>query len=119
MQVISTFFFFMLSVFGIALIHKIASVVEKEPEGDFLVLKREVSPHREGIIDIYSSSTDSIRGFTPLTSVDVSIGDAPNYRYRVMGIFILRCGVQSGVVSNRVIEMDKTKNFRDIGVISR
>ena len=55
------FFFFMLSVFisGCATTVKIASVVEKEPEGDFL-LKWEVSPDREGIIDIYSSSTDSI-----------------------------------------------------------
>jgi len=64
----------MLSVFisGCATTVKIASVVEKEPEGDFL-LKWEVSPDREGIIDIYSSSTDSIlEDFTPLTSADVS-----------------------------------------------
>ena len=42
---------------------KIASVVEKNKDGDFL-LKWEVSPDVEGKIDIYSAMTDtSIRNF--------------------------------------------------------
>ena len=45
---------------------KIASVVEKNSDGDFL-LKWEVSPDVEGKIDIYSAMTDtSVRNFSPV-----------------------------------------------------
>ncbi|MGI6572490.1 MAG: tyrosine-protein phosphatase [Fermentimonas sp.] len=97
---------------------KIASVVEKEPEGD-LLLKWEVSPDREGIIDIYSSSTDSIlENFTQLTSANVSdqVMRVNPTGTGLREFFILRtAGVHSGVVANRIIDMDNIKNFRDIG----
>ena len=88
---------------------KITSVVEKDREGDFL-LKWEVSPDQEGDIDIYSSLTDSsLTNFTPLTSKRITDQVLREY-------FILRtAGVYSGVVANRVIEMNNIKNFRDIG----
>ncbi len=114
------FFFFILTVFinGCASTVKITSVVEKEPEGDFL-LKWEVSPDREGRINIYSSPTDStLDDFTPLTSADVTdqVMRVNPTGTGLREFFILRiAGVQSGVVSNRVIEMDNIKNFRDIG----
>lgn len=112
--------FFMLSVFasGCASTVKIASVVEKEPEGD-LLLKWEVSPDREGVIDIYSSQTDStLDSFTQLASANVADQvmriNSTDTGLRVF--FILRtAGVHSGVVANRVIDMDNIKNFRDIG----
>ncbi len=92
--------------------------MEKEPEGDFL-LKWEVSPDHEGRIDIYSSLTDSsFDSFTQLASANVS---DQVLRLNPTGsglreFFILRtAGVHSGVVSNRIIEMDNIKNFRDIG----
>jgi protein-tyrosine phosphatase len=114
------FLFFTLSVFisGCASTVKISSVVEKEPEGDFL-LKWEVSPDREGIIDIYSSSTDSIlENFTQLTSADVAdqVMRINPTSSELREFFILRtAGVHSGVVANRIIDMDNIKNFRDIG----
>ncbi len=103
---------------GCASTVKISSVVEKEPEGDFL-LKWEVSPDREGVIEIYSSLTDStLENFMPLTSANVAdqvIRVNPTGT-GVREFFVLRtAGVHSGVVSNRLIDMDKIKNFRDIG----
>ena len=97
---------------------KITSVVEKDPKGDFL-LKWEVSPDQEGSIDIYSALSDSsITSFTPVTTT--------NIKNQVMIInptgsglreyFLLRtAGVHSGIVANRVIDMNNIKNFRDIG----
>ncbi len=97
---------------------KITSVVEKDKEGDFL-LKWEVSPDQEGTIDIYSSLTDSsMTSFTPLTSKKVTdqvlrISPAGS---GLREYFLLRtAGVYSGVVANRIIEMNNVKNFRDIG----
>jgi protein-tyrosine phosphatase len=114
------FLFFSLSAFisSCASTVKISSVVEKEPEGNFL-LKWEVSPDREGVIEIYSSSTDStLEHFTPLTSADVAdqvIRVSPTGT-GLREFFILRtAGVHSGVVSNRLIDMDNIKNFRDLG----
>lgn len=97
---------------------KITSVVEKDREGDFL-LKWEVSPDQEGDIDIYSSLTDSsLTNFTPLTSkriTDQVLRVSPTGS-GLREYFILRtAGVYSGVVANRVIEMNNIKNFRDIG----
>lgn len=97
---------------------KITSVVEKDREGDFL-LKWEVSPDQEGDIDIYSSLTDSsLTSFTPLTSkkiTDQVLRVSPTGS-GLREYFILRtAGVYSGVVANRIIEMNNIKNFRDIG----
>lgn len=97
---------------------KITSVVEKEPGGDFL-LKWEVSPDQEGDINIYSSLSDSsLTNFTPVTSAKIK-DQVLKINPTGSGLreyFILRTsGVQSGVVANRVIEMNNIKNFRDIG----
>lgn len=97
---------------------KITSVVEKDREGDFL-LKWEVSPDQEGDIDIYSSLTDSsLTSFTPVTSTKIT-DQVLRVNPTGSGLreyFILRtAGVYSGVVANRVIDMNNIKNFRDIG----
>ena len=97
---------------------KITSVVEKDKEGDFL-LKWEVSPDQEGNMDIYSSLTDSsLTSFTPLTSkkiTDQVLRVSPTGS-GLREYFLLRtAGVYSGVVANRMIEMNTVKNFRDIG----
>lgn len=97
---------------------KITSVVEKDSQGDFL-LKWEVSPDQEGNIDIYSSLSDSsITSFTPVTTTKIT-NQVLRLNPTGSGLreyFILRtAGVQSGVVANRVIEMNNIKNFRDIG----
>ena len=97
---------------------KITSVVEKDDRGDFL-LKWEVNPYQEGKIDIYSSLSDnSIDNFTPVKSTNIEKQFA---RLNPTGsglreFFILRAGnTFSGIVSNRLIEMSKIKNFRDCG----
>lgn len=97
---------------------KITSVVEKDPKGDFL-LKWEVSPDQEGNIDIYSSLTDSsITNFTPVTTTKIN-NQVLRLNPTGSGLreyFLLRtAGVQSGIVANRVIDMNNIKNFRDIG----
>lgn len=97
---------------------KITSVVEKDNEGDFL-LKWEVSPDQEGDIDIYSSLTDSsFNSFIPLASkkiADQVIKVSPTGS-GLREYFVLRTsGVYSGIVANRIIEMNNIKNFRDIG----
>lgn len=97
---------------------KIASVVEKDPAGDFL-LKWEVSPDQEGTIDIYSSMTDSsLTSFIPLATAPIT-DQVMRLNPTGSGLreyFILRTGgVHSGIVANRVIEMNNIKNFRDIG----
>ncbi len=97
---------------------KITSVVEKDREGDFL-LKWEVSPDQEGNIEIYSSLTDSsLNCFTPVTSRKIT-DQVMKLNPTGSGLreyFILRTGgVYSGVVANRTIDMNRIKNFRDIG----
>ncbi|WP_294079329.1 tyrosine-protein phosphatase [Proteiniphilum sp. UBA5384] len=116
----SIIYLFLLLVLGNSCMStvKITSVVEKDREGDFL-LKWEVSPDQEGDIDIYSSLTDSsLTNFTPLTSkriTDQVLRVSPTGS-GLREYFILRtAGVYSGVVANRVIEMNNIKNFRDIG----
>lgn len=97
---------------------KITSVVEKNKEGDFL-LKWEVSPDQEGNIDIYSSLSDnSLDDFTPVTSTritdQVMLVNPTGSGLREY--FILRtAGAFSGIVANRIIDMNSIKNFRDIG----
>jgi len=97
---------------------KITSVVEKDPEGDFL-LKWEVSPDQEGNIDIYSSLTDSsLTSFTPVTSRKITdqVMKLNPTGFGLREYFILRTGgVYLGVVVNRYIDMNQIKNFRDIG----
>jgi len=97
---------------------KITSVVEKDREGDFL-LKWEVNPDQEGNIDIYSSLSDSsLSSFTPIASTNISdqVFKVNPTGSGLRQYFILRTsGVHSGVVANRVIDMDNIKNFRDIG----
>lgn len=97
---------------------KITSVVEKNREGDFL-LKWEVSPDQEGDIDIYSALSDSsIADFTPLKTKKVTdqVAVINPTGSGLREYFILRTGgSNSGILANRKIEMDKVKNFRDIG----
>lgn len=97
---------------------KIASVVEKNNEGDFL-LKWEVSPDQEGNIDIYSAMTDeSYSVFELVKRADIAekmtiINPAGS---GLREFFILRTsGVTSGIVANRSIDMNRIKNFRDLG----
>ena len=97
---------------------KIASVVEKNKDGDFL-LKWEVSPDVEGKIDIYSAMTDtSIRNFssvrTKLVEDQFALLNPTGSGLREF--FILKTGgVTSGIISNRSIDMDNILNFRDLG----
>ncbi len=97
---------------------KIASVVEKNTDGDFL-LKWEVSPDVDGKIDIYSAMSDtSIRNFssvrTKLVEDQFALLNPSGSGLREF--FILKTsGVTSGIVSNRFIDMDNISNFRDIG----
>lgn len=97
---------------------KIASVVEKNTDGDFL-LKWEVSPDVEGKIDIYSAMSDtSIRNFS---SVRTKLVEDQFALLNPLGsglreFFILKTsGVTSGIISNRSIDMDNILNFRDLG----
>lgn len=97
---------------------KIASVVEKNKDGDFL-LKWEVSPDVEGKIDIYSAMSDtSIRNFssvrTKLVEDQFALLNPTGSGLREF--FILKTGgVTSGIISNRSIDMDNILNFRDLG----
>ncbi len=97
---------------------KIASVVEKNKDGNFL-LKWEVSPDVEGKIDIYSSMTDtSLRNFSPVRTklVEDQFALLNPSGSGLREFFILKTsGVTSGIVSNRYIEMDNVLNFRDLG----
>lgn len=97
---------------------KIASVVEKNSDGDFL-LKWEVSPDVEGKIDIYSAMTDtSVRNFSPVRTklVEDQFALLNPTGSGLREFFILKTsGVSSGIISNRYIEMDNVLNFRDLG----
>lgn len=97
---------------------KIASVVEKNTDGDFL-LKWEVSPDVEGKIEIYSSMSDtSIRNFLPVRTklIEDQFALLNPLGSGLREFFILKTsGVTSGIISNRYIEMDNVLNFRDLG----
>lgn len=115
---IPLFFTLLTLISGCASAVKISSVVEKDHGGDFL-LKWEVSPDQEGTIDIYSSLSDSsLTDFTPITTAQIA-DQVLRLNPTGSGLreyFILRtAGVHSGVVANRVIDMNSIKNFRDIG----
>lgn len=96
----------------------IASVVEKNKEGDFL-LKWEVSPDVEGKIDIYSAMSDtSIKKFIPVRTklVEEQFALLNPTGSGLREFFILKTsGVTSGIISNRSIDMDNVSNFRDLG----
>lgn len=97
---------------------KITSVVEKNKEGDFL-LKWEVSPDQEGHIDIYSAMSDSaLSNFVPVKTSQITDQFAI-FSPTGAGIreyFFLKTGnATSGIIANRIIEMNNIKNFRDIG----
>jgi len=103
---------------GCASAVKITSVVEKNKDGNFLV-KWEVSPDQEGKINIYSSSSDSsLANFVPIKSSRIEDQFAlfnPS-GFGVREYFLLKtAGTTSGIVANRIIDMDNVKNFRDIG----
>lgn len=97
---------------------QIASVVEKNTDGDFL-LKWEVSPDVEGKIDIYSAMTDtSMRNFVPVRTklVEEQFALLNPSGLGLREFFILKTsGVTSGIISNRFIDMDNILNFRDLG----
>jgi len=97
---------------------KIASVVEKNTDGNFL-LKWEVSPDVEGKIDIYSAMSDtSMRNFSPVRTklIEDQFALLNPSGSGLREFFILKTsGVTSGIISNRFIEMDNVLNFRDLG----
>ncbi|NLH30113.1 MAG: tyrosine-protein phosphatase, partial [Bacteroidales bacterium] len=97
---------------------QITSVVEKNKDGDFLV-KWEVSPDQEGKIDIYSSASDSsLADFVPVKSsrIEDQFALFTPSGFGVREYFLLKtAGTTSGIVANRLIDMDNIKNFRDIG----
>ena len=112
------FLFFASLLMGCMSTIKIASVVEKNTDGNFL-LKWEVSPDVEGKIDIYSAMTDtSLKNFIPVRTklVEDQFALLNPSGSGLREFFILKTsGVTSGIVSNRFIDMDNILNFRDLG----
>lgn len=119
-----TNYYYILSIFLVLLFSrcastvKITSIAEKNKEGD-LLLKWEVSPDQDGTINIYSSHTDdSPENFTPIKTsritdqVTIINPSSPDIRE----FFILKTTTAySGIITNRYIEMNSIKNFRDLG----
>lgn len=96
---------------------KITSVAERNVDGDVL-LKWEVSPDQDGVINIYSSTDDSPESFAPIKTsqiadqVTVINPSSPDIRE----YFILKTtSAYSGIITNRHIDMNNVKNFRDLG----
>lgn len=121
MKFVNNIFGFLFSMFFLASCAstiKIASVAEKNSEGDYL-LKWEVSPDVEGKIDIFSASSDTtLKDFTPIRSklVEEQFALLNPIGSGLREFFILKTsGVTSGIISNRSIEMDRIHNFRDLG----
>ena len=119
-RIVSTlpvFFFFLLANSCMTTIN-ITSVMERSDEGDYL-LKWEVNPDQEGNITIYSAHDgSSIENFTPF-----AIAQITDHVHRInpsetgtRNFFFLRtANAFSGIVSNRFIEMQNIRNFRDVG----
>jgi len=111
-------FLFFLVLNGCMSTVRITSIAERNIEGDYTV-KWEVSPDKEGNIDIYSALSDSsFNDFNPIITTNINdqfvlvTSQNPNIRE----YFVLKTsGYTSGVVSNRIISMDKIINFRDFG----
>jgi protein-tyrosine phosphatase len=97
---------------------KISSVVERNTDGD-LLLKWEVSPDQEGNIDIYVSETDtSLDNFSPVASARIAdqVLRINTSAMESRQFFFLRTPAAfSGIVTNRMIDTQGIKNFRDTG----
>jgi protein-tyrosine phosphatase len=97
---------------------KISSVVERNTDGD-LLLKWEVSPDQEGNIDIYVSETDtSLDNFSPVASARVAdqvLRIHPSAGGSRQFFFLRTPAAFSGIVTNRIIDTQGIKNFRDAG----
>lgn len=97
---------------------QITSVAERNKDGN-LLLKWEVSPEQDGNINIYSSQNDgSPESFVPIKTskitdqVTVINTTSPDVRE----FYILKTTTAySGIITNRIIEMNSIKNFRDVG----
>lgn len=96
----------------------ITSVVERHSDGH-LLLKWEVSPDQDGNIDIYSSHDDSeLDSFMPLASVQITdhvLRINPNSTGNREFFFLRTATAFSGIVTNRIIEAQNIRNFRDAG----
>lgn len=111
-------FFFILFVSSCMTTINITSVVERSTDGDFL-LKWEVNPDQEGIISIYTSEDDSsLANFTPMATAQIT-DHVLRIQPSVTGtreFFMLRTeNAFSGIVSNRFIDAQGIRNFRDAG----
>lgn len=109
--------FLMLLFYRCASTVKITSVAERNKDGE-LLLKWEVSPEQDGNINIYSSQTDSPDSFVPIKTSkitdQVTIIDSKSPDIREF--YILKTtSAYSGIITNRIIEMNNIKNFRDLG----
>lgn len=115
---IFVFIFLMMLSYGCASTVQITSVAERNKDGN-LLLKWEVSPEQDGNINIYSSQTDNApESFVPIKTskiadqVTVISSNNPDIRE----FYILKTTTAySGIITNRVIEMNSIKNFRDLG----
>ena len=104
--------------YGCASTVQITSVAERNKDGN-LLLKWEVSPEQDGNINIYSSQTDNAPdSFVPIKTskitdqVTIINSNSPDIRE----FYILKTTTAySGIITNRVIEMNSIKNFRDLG----
>ena len=111
-------FLFLMMINSCASTINITSVVERHTDGD-LLLKWEVSPDQEGNINIYSSKDDSaLENFTPLASAQIA-DHVLRLNPSASGtreFFVLRtANAFSGIVSNRFIDTQNIRNFRDAG----
>ena len=111
-------FLFLMMVNSCASTINITSVIERHTDGD-LLLKWEVSPDQEGNINIYSSKDDSaLENFTPLASAQIA-DHVLRLNPSASGtreFFVLRtANAFSGIVSNRFIDAQSIRNFRDAG----
>ena len=97
---------------------RITSVLERDTDGD-LLLKWEVSPDQEGNIDILSSDSDaSLDRFSPIASAQITdqVIRFSSDRTDTRQFFMLRTpAALSGIVTNRMIDTEGIRNFRDAG----
>ena len=111
-------FLFLMMVNSCASTINITSVIERHTDGD-LLLKWEVSPDQEGNINIYSSRDDSsLDHFTPLASAQIAdhVLRINSNETGIREFFFLRTATAfSGIVSNRFIDAQEIRNFRDAG----
>lgn len=113
------FLFFLLFIFSrCASTVKITSVAEKNVDGN-LLLKWEVSPDQDGNINIYSSNTDEVlESFVPIKTSKITdqVTVIDQMSPDIREFYILKTtSAYSGIITNRYIEMNSIKNFRDLG----